>query len=74
MTCRCQSCKKGFSTGSELLEHIISGPDSAHEKWMESYCDSKKIDYARLILERLNGNEAANKPVIAALKKDFCEK
>jgi hypothetical protein len=74
MTCKCPTCKKGFLEATELLEHFFSGSDSSHEKWLESYCNSKKIDYARLILERLNGDPNANKMLAASLIRDFCGK
>jgi hypothetical protein len=74
MACKCPICKSGFSGAPELLEHLIEGSDSSHEKWVESYCNAKKIDYARLILERLNGNPNANISLAASLKKDYCAK
>lgn len=72
MACRCPVCKKTSSTDDALLEHIMTG-DSAHEKWLKSYCNSNKIDFARMILEQINGNANASKPLLASLKRDFCK-
>jgi hypothetical protein len=74
MACKCPVCNKEYSTAPELLEHVIDGTDNSHEKWLESYCNKRKIDYARLILERLNGNPNANKLLSATLNKDYCKK
>jgi hypothetical protein len=74
MACKCPVCKKEYSAVTELLEHIVDGGDSSHEKWLESYCTRSNIDYARLILERINGNQNANKQLSSSLNKDFCKK
>ena len=72
MACKCPVCREANSTVGKLLEHIINNTDTSHEKWLESYCEKNKIDFGRLILERLNGNKDANKPLAVPLKRDFC--
>jgi hypothetical protein len=72
MACNCPVCKEKLPVAPELVEHLFSG-DSSHEKWVESYCGKKKIDYGRLILERLNGDPNANKTLTVSLKKDYCQ-
>ncbi len=72
MACRCPVCRKTTSTVGILLEHIMTNQDTAHEKWLESYCQLHNIDFGRLLLERINGGKDANKPLIVPLKRDFC--
>ena len=72
MACKCPVCKKADSTVGALVSHIVNSHDAAHEKWLESYCESNKIDFGRMVLEQINGNKDANKPLTAPIKRDFC--
>jgi len=73
MICRCPVCRKTTSTVGTLFSHIINNTDTSHEKWLESYCKLNNIDFGRLLLDRINGNKDANKPLTVLLKRDFCE-
>jgi len=73
MAYRCPVCKQTASTVSKLAEHIMNSQDNSHGKWLESYCNSNNIDFARMILEQINGNKDTSKSLIKALKRDFCK-
>ena len=73
MAFKCPVCKKTTSTVGTLIEHIANNQDASHEKWLEVYCQKNNIDFGRMILERLNGNKDANRPLTVPLKRDFCK-
>ena len=72
MACKCPVCKKAASGTDGLVTHIVNSHDESHEKWLESYCESNGVDFARMVLEQINGNKNAAKPLTAPVKRDFC--
>ena len=73
MACRCPVCKKTIPSVSSFVEHVSGSQDNTHQKWLESYCDKNKIDFGRMILQQINGNQDAYKPLANPFKKDFCK-
>ena len=72
MACKCPVCQKTSPSVDNLLEHIMND-DSRHEKWLKTYTDSKNLDFGRMVLQQINGNADAYKPLTALLKKDYCQ-
>jgi len=74
MACKCPVCNKSMSAIGELVEHVATSQDNPHQVWLESYCTKNKIDFARMVLQQINGDKNASKPLASPMKKDFCNK
>ena len=71
MNCKCPVCEKKNSTVEALAEHVANSQDDSHQIWIEAYCNKKKLDFARMLLQTLNGKKDAHKPLIAPFERDF---
>jgi uncharacterized protein YutE (UPF0331/DUF86 family) len=70
--CKCPVCGRKTASVGTLFSHLINIHDPRHEKWLDAYCKSNKIDFMKILADRVNGTKDANKPLTDALKKDFC--
>jgi predicted nucleic-acid-binding Zn-ribbon protein len=73
MVCKCPVCGRNTATVRTLFMHLVNIRDIRHEKWLDSYCKANKINYMKLLVNRMEDKKDANKPLTDALKRDFCE-
>lgn len=73
MPCKCPVCGRNTASVGTLFLHLVNTRDIGHEKWLESYCQSNKINFMKVLVDRAKGTKDANKPLTDALKRDFCE-
>ena len=72
MACKCPVCRRRTASVGTLFSHPVNISDPQHERWLESYCQSKNINLKKILVDRVEGIKDANKPLTNALRRDFC--
>lgn len=73
MSCKCPVCGRITKHVGTLYLHL-TGRNTAHLEWLESYCQSKGLNYGQILSNGLRDVKDATKPLTNLLKEDFCDR